>query len=442
MTDLTFSMEFPSPTRKQIVAEFDGGNISSDAGALLLRNADRKLGLTHAMASVLKDERDQNRICHTYLDLLRQRIFAIALGYEDANDANALRSDPVMKLACDRMPDSDPALGSQASVSRLENQPGEEVLNGLEEVQVRTVIRQLPRKTRKVIIDADPTDDPCHGRQEKRAYNGYYNETCFLPLFIHVTAEDGRQRIIAGRLRAGNAGATRGFDGLLEMIVRLLRERFPKTRIILRADSAFGNADVLKLCHRLDIRYILGLRSNRRIEELAAPFEEKAIRRFTAGDEDRLVLGHFSYGAKIWQKEERVIIKGEMDGLVFKARYLVSDLRGKPEKLYAFYSRRGDHENRIKEMKLDMKSGRTSCQKFNANRFRLLLHVAACILLTAVQDAAAGTEWARSTLGQFRLRLMKVAARVIESHRRVKISLPTCYPLKDVWREMHTHLCA
>jgi len=435
-------LEFPAVHGKPIVACFDGGDITSDAGVLLLAQAEDNLGLVAAMAQGIADTRQLKKIRHPYARLLRERVFAIACGYEDANDLDVLKNDPALKLACGRTPRSDPALASQPTISRLENAVGGKDLARMGLALARRVIAQLPAGTEEVVLDVDATDDPCHGQQEFEFFNGYYDNHCYLPLHVHLTGPDGRQWPLASLLRPGNASYRTGLFSLLRRAVRLLRARFPDVRIVLRADAGFGYGDVLSFCEAHSLDYLLGLTSNNRLAVLSTPVQMDACLKYRWEGDGCREFAEFCYKAKSWPAERRVVAKAEITGGALNPRYVVTNLTGAPEQLYRRYCGRGEQENRIKEIKLDLASGRTSCHRFAANQMRLLLHTAACVLMTALQEAAHGTVYARAQVGTFRLRLLKVAARVVESCRRVRLYLSSSYADQPTWFHLNRRLSA
>jgi len=441
MIDSSLELGFPAVKGKTIVGRFDGGEVTSDAGVMLLGEADRKLGLTELMAGAVTDRRQQEKVEHKVHEMIRARVYAICLGYEDANDLDVLGGDPALKSACGRLP-SDRDLASQPTISRLENAVGHK---GLFEMGMRiaeAAVAGLPSGTKEVILEADVADDPCHGQQELQFFSGYYDEHCYLPLYVHITGPDGRQRLAACLLRHGKAYVTHGLLGVLSRVVKLVRSRFPGVRLILRADGSFGIEDVVRWCEESGVDYVLGLATNKKLAELSTPAQmDAAIKYKWEGDGCR-EYGEFGYQAKTWAIERRVIVKAEITGKELKPRYVVTNLAGVPQAVYEFYCGRGDQENRIKEMKLDLASGRTSCHKFLANQFRLLLHTAACVLMGALQEALEGTRWAKAQVGTLRSRLLKVGARVAETCRKVWIHLPTSFPEREAWLLAHRRLLA
>ena len=457
----TLRFDFPAIAKRQVTACFDGGDITSDAGALLLAQADRKLGLVDAMAAVVKDNRQAAKVLHPLEVMLRQRVFAIACGYEDANDFDTLASDPAIKTACRRAPKSDPDLASQPTLSRLENRLSRSDVYAMAVELARVAVGQLPLRTRRIIIDLDAYEDPCHGQQEFEFFNAHYDSHCYLPLGIYVTSDadkSGKQRLMGTLLRSGKGGQA-GVRWVIRLAVDLIRERFPKAKIVLRADAGFGNAQVLEVCERLRISYCLGLAANTRLQTLSTRAQMQACWRYTF---DRLewekenggvcrLFDSFDYKAGTWHRKHTVVAKIEMTKDALNPRYIVTDLfqvtgrsaktrQAASRKAYDFYCGRGDAENRIKEFKLDLFAGRTSCHRFVANQFRLLFHVAASVLVTAVQQAASETEFAKVQVGTLRLRLFKIGARVVESTRRIWLHMSSSYPHQTAWQQIYMAL--
>jgi len=439
------SLPFPSVRGKVVSSDFDGGDITSDCGALLVGRADDRIGLISALADQVIDARQSSKVRHTVESLLRQRVVAIACGYEDANDFSTLACDPAMKLACGRAPKSDGDLGSQPTVSRFENRVSKKDVASMGYAIARCVVAQLPARTRQVVLDIDAYEDPCHGQQEFEFFNGYYNSHCYVPLALYVTGPDGVQRLIGAILRTGKGGSA-GVQSAIEIAVGAIRERFPRTKIILRADCGFGNADVLWLCDKLRISYALGLSSNERLQVLSMRTQMQACWLYTFGKQrwaDQGVcraFAGFDYKAGTWERARRVIIKAEITNGELNPRFIVSNLPFPAQKAYGFYCGRGDIENRIKEFKLDLYAGRTSCHRFIANQFRLLLHAAASVLMTAIQEAAKGTDLAKAQAGTIRLRLLKLGARVVETSRRVWVHMSSSFPNKYAWTAVYAAL--
>lgn len=433
-------LTFPSVGGHDVAVRYDGGDITSDAGLLLVSVADKKLGLTKAIAGCITDQRQQSKVTHSYLDMICERIYAIASGYEDANDLDTLGSDPALKTACGVLPSTGKDLASQPTISRLENTPRSKELLQASVAVARKVIEQLPAETSRVIIDVDPTVDPAHGQQEFEFFNGHYNTHCFLPMHIHITGDDGRQRILASVLRPGNSAATKAVRSMLRIAIRLVRQRLGGVKIILRADSAFGVCDVLDFCEDIKIDYILGIKANNNLHFLSVPVQMDACLKYGWEGNGAREYGEFDYQAGSWRRDRRVVVKAEITQGELNPRFVVTNLELSLREAYEFYCARGNQENRIKEIKLDLSSGRTSCHRFLANQFRLVLHTAACVLMGVLQEALAGTKWARAQVGTLRLRLLKVGARVVQSCRRIWFHLPSSFPEQESWQHMHQAL--
>jgi hypothetical protein len=305
------------------------------------------------------------------------------------------------------------------------------------------VIANLPADTERVVLDADDTDDPCHGQQEFELFNGYYGEHCYKPLYIHLTAQDGRQWLLGALLRPGNSCATKGLLAALRITLRLLRSRFPEVAITLRGDSAFGIWDIMEFCEEMRLDYVLGLNRNKAPDMLSSPTQMDTALKYKYEGEGCREYGEFGYRAKTWDGERRVVVRSEITRHELSARFVVASFKHKtPEEVYAFYCQRANQENRIKEMKLDLASGRTSCHRFLANQYRLLSHAAACALMGVLQEALVGTRWAGAQVGTIRLRLLKVGARVMQTCRKIWFHLPTSYTEQDIWRHIHRSLAA
>jgi hypothetical protein len=441
MSNSPIDILFPAVCGKPVECRFDGGDVTSDAGFLLLREADRRMGLVDEFADCIRDRRQRGKVSHTVAEMVRARVLAIACGYEDANDLDTLGSDPALKIACERLPETDGSLASQPTISRLENAVRRADLYRMGVALAERVVAQLPSETKRVILDVDATDDPCHGQQQLEGFNGYYDEHCYLPFGVWVTDEGGRMRLLASLLRPGKAGATLGLFGVLRRAVALLRQRFPDVQITLRGDSAYGVADVIAFCEKQNLHYVLGLRSNNRLQALSTPAQLRACLRWREEGDGCREFDEFLYKAGTWAGRRRVIVKAEITRGDLNPRYVVTNRHEEtPEQVYAFYCRRGECENRIKELKLDMQSGRTSCHRFLANQFRLLLHSAACVLMGVVQAALSGTCLDRAQAGTVRLRLLKIGARVVQTCRRIWLHLPTSCPVRDLWRQVAENL--
>lgn len=437
------SLSFPAVAGRDVLARFDGGDRSSDAGVTWLAAADQRAGVSQAMAAAIQDPRDPAKVKHPVRELIRERVYAIALGYEDAHDLDRLRQDPALKLACGRLPRTGEALASQPTLSRLENAVTPRELRTMALALARVVIAQLPADTQEVVLDVDATADPCHGQQQFECFSGFYDAHCYLPLLLYVTGSDGQQRLLGALLRPGNAKGTKGLGTMVKWAVRLLRARFPGLKIVWRGDSGLGNATVLRWCHALGIGYRLCIAQNPVLQErsIAVQLDAALLATYPWLGDDGQEFGEFRYQAGTWQHEERVIVKAEVTQGKLSPRFVVTSEQEEPEAEYRAYCARGDRENRIKEFKRDLASGRTSCHRFWANQCRLLLHLAAAILMSVVQTALQGTAWAAAQVSTVRTRLLKIGGRVVESCRKVWLPLPTSCPVQAIWQVLQQRLC-
>ena len=438
MTECSAALTLFPLGHKPVVVGADGGALTSDAGALLLRQLDDRLGLTGSLARCLADGRDPAKVRHDLLALLRQRIYQIALGYEDCNDADHLRADPALKLAVGRAP-SEAELASQPTLSRWENRISWRECWRISEALLGCYLQgHRGRPPARIVLDVDATDDETHGHQQLAFFHGYYDEHCYLPLLVFAQAEGkGEQELIGALLRPGNVHGGHRAMALVRAMVKRLRAAFPRCRIELRADSALALLEVYEGCEELAIPYTISLPKNERLTEMAQPWRRDAEAIHAETGEKVQVFGEFAYAAHTWSHERRVICKAEVMSQGENPRFVVTSHRDlKPKALYRCYCQRGDPENRIKELKLDLKADRLSCHRFWANQFRLLLHAAAYVLMQAMRAALAGTELASAQVNTLRLRLLKVGARVRESVRRVWVQLPSAYPWFDLWHRL------
>ena len=429
----TRPLAFSSLSRKRIVADFDGGHITSDGGGLLLREVDRRLGLVDRLAACIADGRDPSYLIHSVASMLRQRVFGIALGYEDLNDHHTLRNDPLMQVLTERSPTPETPLASPPTLSRLENAVTRKDLVRMAGAFVDVFIASHTRPPKELVLDFDATDDPLHGAQEGRFFHGYYDAYCYLPLYVFC----GDQLLVA-YLRRANIDAAKHSRAILKLLVRRFRQVWPGVRIIVRADSGFCRWRLMRWCDRHEVGYILGLARNKRLEALAEPLAAEAARRFQATGTKQRLFGEVTYAARTWDRERRVIIKAEYLTLGPNTRFVATNVEDEPQPLYdGRYCARGEMENRIKEQQLDLFADRTSCHRFLANQFRLLLASAAYVLMETLRRVGlAGTEMARAQAGTIRLRLLKIGARVRVSVRRVVLHLASGYPLQGLFRRL------
>ncbi len=440
MTLFGTTIQVPLLPRKPVHVDFAGGDLSSDAGLIPLSLADQKMQLTQRLADAVADPRDPRRIDHSLHDLFRERIYLIALGYEDCNDANSLRHDPLVKLSVGRTPQEAP-LASQSTLSRFENAVTLKDLERLGQALLDQFLDRCGRAPKQIVLDLDPFVDECHGDQQLVLFNGHYDCHCYLPLYLCGSVDGGRPFVLGALLRDGRAAPTRGAKWLLHRVVGAIRARYPNVEIVVRGDGGFGVPKVINTCRYLDARFCLGKPQNAALNRLSEPIQLRTAVEYSVTKRPYREYGEFEYAAQSWKQKERTIVKSEVTQGKLNPRFVITDLEASagftPEKVYHFYCGRGDApENRIKEFKVDLAADRLSCQGFLANQFRLLLHVAAYMLIQTVQEGLAGTPLAEAQAGTLRVKLLKVAARVIVRCRVVRVQLPTCYPWQRVWRKL------
>ena len=418
-------LTFPGCKGRRVEAEFSGGNVTSDAGILLVRQADRKLGLTAQIAQVLDDPRRQASCEHTILSMLRQRVYGIALGYEDLNDHDTLRSDLAWQTAVER----DRPSASSPTLCRMENRAGRESAVAMHQVLIEQFISSHPAPPTELILDFDATDDPVHGNQEGRFFHGYYDQYCFLPLYVTC-----RDQLLAAYLRPSNIDGAKHAWAILSLLVERLRQAWPHVRIIFRGDSGFCRWRMMAWCDRHHVYYIVGLAKNTRINEEAAPLIDKARKRCEATGRKQRLFGNLTYGAHSWDRERRVIARIEHTTQGSNPRYVVTNLPGNSRQLYErIYCARGEMENRIKEQ-LQLFSDRTSAMRWWPNQFRLLLSAVAYTLLEAIRRLGLkGTELARAQVATIRLKLLKIGAVIVRNTRRVRFQLASAHPYRHLF---------
>jgi hypothetical protein len=430
------------------VADFDQAHASSDGGAVLLKAADRAVDLIRPLAQVLADRRAATRVTHPWTDVLAQRIFGIACGYPDANDADGLADDPIQKLLLDRDPISGGRLASQPTISRFENAVGPRTLYRLGEALTDAVIARHRRRTpraRRVTIDIDVTEDPTHGAQQLSFFNGFYAGWCYLPLVAFLTIDDEpRQYLVAAALRPGNASTSGGARGLLRRLIPKVWAAFPRAKVRVRLDAGFATPVIFAELEAAGVEYVVAMATNPVLAAAAAPLLAEARTAAAAIGASARVFGETSYQAQSWPHARRAIIKAEVVAhagreLRDNPRFVITNLRHRPDRLYGeIYCARGDSENRLKELHHDLAFGRTSCSRFWANQLRVTLTAAAYVLLQELQLRADRTPLARAQVGRLRLVLLKIGVRVTRSVRRIVLHLPRAHPDPHAWRTIAT----
>jgi hypothetical protein len=449
------SLDFASLGSRKVTAAFDGGAMTSNAGALLLREADRSIGLSRQAAACFTDGRRQDRIEHGVETLIAQRIHGIALGYEDLNDHDELRHDPVLGLLSGKLEarrGDCAALAGKSTLNRLEHAPrsGEDRYRKLsvdegamKRLFVSLFLDSHAAPPKRIVLDLDATDDPIHGDQEGRFFHGYYKCYCYLPLYIFC----GRHLLLA-KLRPANMDASAGAKEEIALIVAQIRQSWPDVDIWLRADSGFCREELMAWCEGLGVHYVFGLARNPRLEALIADeLAEAEAKSKDSGKPERLFKELRYQTLKSWSRERRVVAKAEHLPKGKNPRFIVTSLSCEAieaQELYEkIYCARGEMENRIKECQLDLFADRTSTASLSANQLRLWFASLAYVLMTALRRMALqGTELAQATAGTIRLKLLKLGALVTVSVRRIRIAIASACPLKGAFLNAHRRLCS
>ena len=431
-------VSFASISGKSVEATFDGGTLTSDSGALLLRAVESQVGVVDQLTQALTDRRHPRYVVHPLADLLKQRVFQIACGYEDANDCNDLRTDPGFKAACDRWPISGKDLASQPTMSRLEN--GVRELYRMAYALADVFIASYDQPPSYQVLDIDDTEDEVHGHQPLALFNAYYDARCFLPLHIY---EGQTGKLITAILRPGARPTGNQIVSLLKRLIAHLRQAWPQVEIFLRGDGHFSCPEVHDFCDANRVYFALGQTGNSRLSPLGDPLMEQAQTLYQETGNPVQLFGAFDYQAESWARPRRIIHKAEITATGQKnARFVVTNLESsQPSFLYkTIYCARGQMENFIKNHKTFLHSDRTSCHTFEANQFRLFLHCAAYILLHRLaHQGLQGTPWVNKQFNTVQNRILKVAGRVCELKTKIKFHLPTSFPLKHLYAKILYH---
>jgi hypothetical protein len=446
---------FPELFSRPVVASFDQDLASSDGGAVLLKAADRRVGLTGAMSEVLWERRQPGKVKHLLDELLSQRIYSIACGYPDANDAARLGDDPIHKMLIGRDPADGTPLASQPTLSRFENTVSRTDLLRLgyvllEQVLTRHRRRLGRRRVRRITLDLDVSHDPTHGGQQLSFFHGHYDTYCYLPLFGFLTFnEEAEQYLCAALLRPGNVPDKHGTVPLLERLLPAIRKEFPKARILVRLDGGFRAAEILNfLDEQPKVDFVVGYATNEVLEPVTFESLCASWAAWRDGETGSKSYGECLYKAGTWKRARRVIFKTEIVShpgrdLKENVRFVVTNLPQSPKWIYErIYCLRGDVENRIKELKDDLQIDRTSCSRFLANQMRVMLTAAAYVLMQELRLHLARTRAPRCRTFIIRDHLLKIGARVVASVRRVVLHLPRSYPFLDLWAHLAQRLGA
>lgn len=445
--DSTDCVKFQELFDRPVLAIFDAHAGSSDGGAVLLKAADARLGMTRMLAACIDDVRQSGKISHSMEDVIGQRVFGMACGYSDCNDAARLANDPVQKLLVGRDPLGGDALASQPTLSRFENSVTWKDLFRMGDGMMKCVVKRhherLSPKVKLITLDLDPTDDPTHGAQQLSFFNGFYDEHCYLPVVGFMTFnEESEQYLFAAMLRPGNVAAKVGAIGILKRTIAELRKKFPEAQIRVRLDGGFAAPEIFDYLEGEDVEYVINMGKNA-VLKCKAELQMTEVRKLSAAsNRTEHVYDETQYKAGTWHKPRRVIIKAEVVCQVGREakdnpRFVVTNMKQSPEHIYRnIYSARGDAENRIKELKNGVQIDRTSCTNFKANQMRVLFSAAAYILFQEIRLAATGTALAKAQVISLQLHLVKLGARVVSSVRRIILHLPASYPNLTAFRQI------
>jgi hypothetical protein len=400
---------------------------------MALREADRQLGLVRALDQAIDDPRDPGQITHRQVDLLRQRIFGLSLGYEDLNDHDRLRHDLVWQSAVER----DEQLASSPTLCRLENRADRKTAWAMARVLVEGFIKSFGRAPRELILDFDATDDRVHGLQQGRAFHGYYGDWCFLPLYVFCG-----EQLLVSYLRPSNIDASKHAWAILKLLVTRLRQEWPAVKIVFRGDSGFCRWRMLRWCENNGVDYVVGMAKNARLLSLIeGPMAQAAAALAATGEKQRHFV-RLEYAAKSWDRPRAVIAKAEHTEKGANPRFILTSLKGEGQKIYdEIYCARGEMENRIKEQQLGLFADRTSCHGWWANQFRLLLSSAAYVLMEHIRRVAlAGTELARAQVATIRLKMLKIGTVILRNTRRIRLLFSSAYPHENLFATMISRL--
>ncbi len=419
-------IDFGRVGRRVIEANFDGGDLSSDGGLMLLRRTDERIGLTGAVAAVFSDPRDPARITHRLRDLLAQRIYGLCCGYEDLNDHDTLRSDLLLQTAVGRLD----ALASSPTLCRLETRATRAQAVALHRVLIEQFIASHESAPSELVLDIDASDVPLHGRQELAEFHAYYDHHCYLPLYVFCG-----QAMLACVLRRSRIDGAKNAAALIKLLVARLRQAWPRVKITVRGDSGFCRQRLLRFCERAGVSYLIGLARNARLEARVAVAELMLRDEYERTGVKQRLIDEFTYAADTWNRERRVITRLEFGAQGTNPRFVVTNLVGEATALYDdLYCARGEAENRIKEVQLDLFGTRASGHKFATNQLRVLLAALAYTLIERLRAIGLkATALERATAATIRVRLLKIGAAIVRNTRRVRLLLASHHPLRDVF---------
>lgn len=431
--DVLSQLSFSFYRHQSIRADFSGGQITSDAGLLPLRAFDERHGLSRDWAALLRDGRQEDRVRHDSRALLRQRLYQIVAGYEDANDADRLRHDPLLQIVADEKLGD--ALGSQPTLSRWENSTCARDLVRLSDLWCQQFIRLCGHQVRErgeILLDLDSTDDPTYGQQQLSFFNGAYGQHMYHPMLIF---ERHTGCLLAARLRPGNASSHARIVPMLLRLVPRLQAAFPKVTIQLRGDAGFALPLLYKFCEFFDIEYAIGIPANCVFQQRAEPLQKQLKQRYRRTQVRQRAFSSFRHRARSWPRQRRICYKAEHSAAGINLRFVVTNCAGRASQVFAFYNDRGECENRIEEFKNGFRADRLSCHRFLANAFRLLLHGAAYNLVNFFRHQLP-SPWRSAQIETLRAQLFKIGARVRQTARCIRIHLATGWPFQDLFRSV------
>ena len=422
----THKIEFGRLGRRVVEGRFDGGSMTSDGGVMLLSEVDRKIGLMQAASRCIADPRSPLLIKHGVRDMLRQRVYGLALGWEDLSDHGALRQDVAIQTAVG----VDREVASAPTLCRLEKWADRATAWRLHEVLVDQFIASFKTAPEELVLDFDATDNPLHGQQEGRFFHGYYDCYCYLPLYVFCG-----QQLLCAYLRPSRIDGAKHAGAILKLLVKRLRQKWPQVRIVFRGDSGFCRQRILNYCERAGVHYIVGLARNPRLQGITEFLELAMKDEFERSGLKQREVGKFVYAAQSWAHERRVITRLEYGEQGNNPRYVVTNLTGAAQALYDdLYCQRGEAENRIKEAQVGLFATRTSCQHFQGNQLRVLLAALGYCLIERLRALALqGTALATAQVDTLRIKLLKVAAVVTRNTRRIRLYLASNWPSADIF---------
>jgi hypothetical protein len=414
--------------RRAVEGRFDGGSMTSDGGVMLLSATDRRLGLIQAAARCIADPRNPLLITHAVRDMLRQRVYGLALGWEDLNDHKALRQDVAIQTAVG----VDREVASAPTLCRLESWSDRATAVRLHEVLVEQFIASFHAEPEELVLDFDATDNPLHGHQEDRFFHGYYDCYCYLPLYVFCG-----QQLLCAVLRPSRIDAAKHAAAILKLLVRRLRRAWPTVRIVFRGDSGFCRQRLMNWCERSDVHYVIGLARNPRLEDQVQYAQLMMAEEYERSGIKQRWICEFAYAANTWTHERRVVTRLEWGSQGGNPRFVVTNMDAPPEQLYdRIYCQRGEAENRIKEAQVGLFATRTSCHHFAANQLRVLLAALAYVLVERMRALALqGTELATAQIDTLRIRLLKLAAVVTRNTRRIRLYFASNWPSAPIYAQ-------